>query len=55
MQEGRSHHPKPSKRQEGALSVVARIVLLLNAPTIVRIKMMTRRARRRTKRRRRTR
>ena len=50
----RSHHPRARMKQEGASSVVARI-LLLNAPATVRMKMMTRRARRRTRRRRMTR
>jgi hypothetical protein len=40
-------------KQEGASSVVVRIILLPNAPTIVRMKMLTRRARRKRRRRRR--
>jgi hypothetical protein len=45
--EGRSLHPRTRKSQEGALSVEARIILLLNIHTIATMMMMTRRARRR--------
>ena len=54
MLEERSLHPRTRKSQEGASGVEARIILLLNAHTIVTMMMMTRRARR-TRRRRRTR
>ena len=47
MQEGGSLHLRTRKNQEGASSVKARIILLLNAHTIATLMMMTRRARRR--------
>ena len=50
--EERSLHPRTRKSQEGASSVEARIILLLNAHTIATMVMMTRRARRRTRRKR---
>jgi hypothetical protein len=53
--EERSHHQGTRKNQGGTSSAVARIVLLLNAHTIVKMKMMTKRARRRTRMRRMTR
>ena len=53
--EERSLHPRTRKSQEGASSVEARIILLLNAHTIATIMMMTRRASGRTRRKRRRR
>ena len=50
--EGRSLHPRIRKSQEGASSVEARIILLLNAHTIATMMMTTRRTRRRTRRKR---
>ena len=55
MLEGRSLHPRTRKNQEGDSSVEARIILLLDAHTIVTMMMMTRRVRRRIRRRRRKR
>jgi len=49
---GRSHHQRIRMNQGGASSAVARIILLLNAPTIMKIKMMTKRIKRRTRRKR---
>jgi hypothetical protein len=51
----KSLHQRTRKSQEGALSMEARIILLLNAHTIAAMMMMTRRARRRIRRRRRRR
>jgi hypothetical protein len=51
----RNLHPRTRKSQEGASSVEARIILLLNAHTIATMMMMTRRVRRRRRRRRRKR
>ena len=45
----KSLHPRTKKSQEGASSVEAKIILLLNAHTIVTM-MMTRRTKRRTRR-----
>ena len=51
MLEGRNLHPRTRNSQEGASIVEAKIILLLNAHTIVTM-MMTRRTRRKRKRRR---
>ena len=51
MLEERSLHPRTRKNQEGASIVQAKIILLLNAHTIVTM-MTTRRTRRRTRRKR---
>jgi hypothetical protein len=53
VQEVRSLHPRAKIRQEDASSVEARIILFLNAHTIVTMMMMTIRTRRRTRRKRR--
>ena len=45
----KSHHPRTRKKQEGASSVIARIISLRNIHTIVTMMMTTRRARRRTR------
>ena len=50
MLEERSLHPRTRKSQEDALSVEARIILLLNAHTIATMMMMTRRARKKRRR-----
>jgi hypothetical protein len=50
--EERSLHPRTKKDREGASSVEAKIILLLNDYTIRTMMMMTRRARRRTRRKR---
>ena len=50
MQQERNLHPRTKKSQEGASSVEAKIILLLNVHTIATIMMMTRKARRRTRR-----
>ena len=52
MLEGRSLHPRTKKSKEGASSVEAKIILLLNAHTIATMMMTTRRTRRRTRRKR---
>ena len=54
MLEGRNLHPRTRKSEEGASIVEAKIILLLNAHTIV-TKMMTRRRTGRKRKRRRTR
>ena len=53
--EERSLHPRTRKSREGASIVEARIILLLNAHTIVTRVMTTRRTRRRKRKRRRKR
>jgi len=48
----RSLHPRTKKSQEGASSVEAKIILLLNVHTIATMMMITRKTRRRTRRKR---
>ena len=50
--EERSLHPRTKKSQEDASNVEAKITLLLNAHTIVKMMMTTRRTIRRTRRKR---
>ena len=52
MLEERSLHPRTKKSQEGASSVEAKIILLLNVHRIATMMMTTRRTRRRTRRKR---
>jgi hypothetical protein len=52
VQEERSHHPSTRKKEGDASIVEAKIISLLNVPTIVSKVMMTRRARRKKRRRR---